>query len=76
MDLGLPNWGLTHFFGGWETGVTDAEMGGGGGVIRGKEESGGRAIGGGLPVKKKVSLLSCFRPVPRLSDVKPVEPAF
>lgn len=41
MDLGLPNWSLTHFFGGWETGVTDAEMGGGGGVIRGKEESGG-----------------------------------
>lgn len=40
MDLGLPNWSLTHFFGGWETGVTDAEMGGGGGVIRGKEESG------------------------------------
>lgn len=73
MDLGLPNWGLTHFFGGWETGVTDAEMGGGA-VIRGKEESGGRAIG--LPVKKRVSLLSCFRPVPRLSDVKPAEPAF
>lgn len=60
MDLGLPNWSLTHFFGGWETVVTDAEMGGWGGVIRGKEEFGWESDRRMVPYEKESVFIVLF----------------
>lgn len=58
MDLGLPNWSLTCFFGGWEIGVTDAELGGG--VIRGKEEFGRESDRRMIPHEKESVFIVLF----------------
>lgn len=60
MDLGLPNWSLTRLFGGWETGVRDAELGGGGGVISGKEEFGWESDRRMIPREKESVFMVLF----------------